>query len=137
MTPAIVRERSKNPAILSEILSTVRRLHRKGKEPTFNAILNELSAKRVLKFHRTLRKYLDLLVSARLLAVKREKIIQRNIREKQVYLMVSDQPIVEAGEKALLLHGLNWDVPSPVSVSAKTDLKGLALATVSGCIAYA
>lgn len=139
MTSEIVRERSKNPAILSEILSTVRRLHRKGKEPTFNAILNELSAKRVLKFHRTLRKYLDLLVSARLLAVKREKTIQRNIREKQVYLMVSghNQPIVEAGEKALLLHGLNWDVPSPVSVSAKTDLKGLALATVSGCIAYA
>lgn len=129
----------KNAQILSEIVQTVRKLESEGKEPTFNAILYELSARRILEFHRTLRSYLDLLIFAKLLTVKYERTAQPNIREKQIYHIVShrDQPIVEAGEKALLLHGLNWDIPSPMSLSAKTDLQGLSLATVSGNKVYA
>src|SRR5579862_5962696 len=134
-----VRERPKNPMILSEILQAIRKLENKGKQPTFNTLLYELSAKRVLEFHRTLRKYLDLLIAAKLLSVKNERTAQQNIHEKQVYHTIPehDQPIIEAGEKALLLHGLNWDVSSPMSLSVKTDLQGLALATISGSIVYA
>lgn len=138
MTPAITRdERAKNPAILSAILQTVRRLGNEGKEPTFNTILQELSAGRILEFHRSLRKYLDLMVYAKLLTVRHERTTQPNIREKQVYHIAAHRPIVEAGEKALLFHGLNWDLPSPMSVSARTDLQGLALATISDHIIYA
>jgi len=139
MTLETARERPKNPTILSEILQTVRNLEDEGKEPTFNTILLELSAKRVLKFHRTLRKYLDLLIFAKLLIIKYERTAQPNIREKQVYHTVPghNQPIMEAGEKALLLHGLNWDIPSPMSLSVKTDLQGLALATISRSKLYA
>lgn len=133
------RERPKNPAILSEIMQTVRKLEGQSRKPTFNTILADLSAKRVLGFHRTLRKYLDLLLFSGLLSVKYERTAQPNIREKQVYHTVRghDKPIVEAGEKALLLHGLNWDVPSPMSVVVKIDLKGLALAKVFESKVYA
>ena len=129
----------KNPTILSEILRIVRKLENEVKEPTFNTILYELSSKGILEFHRTLRKYLDLLVFAKLLDVKYEETVQPNIRKKQVYHTVPehDQPIIEAGEEALLLHGLNWDISSPMSVSVKTDLRGLALATISGDKVYA
>lgn len=131
--------RPKNPAILSEILQIVRKLENEKKEPTFNTILHELSSSGILEFHRTLRNYLDLLVIARLLSVKHEETVQQNIRKKQVYHTVPehDRPIVEAGERALLLHGLNWSIPSPMSVNVTTDLRGLALSTVSGRKVYA
>jgi hypothetical protein len=136
---AATRERAKNPAILSEILDIVKALEAHGREPTFNTILNELSAKGVLFFHRSLRKYLDLLLVAKLLTVREGKTSQPNIRSKQVYHTVSrqNQPIVEAGEDALLLHGLNWDIPSPKSIRVKTDLQALARATLSGNKVYA
>lgn len=139
MTFQTVRERAKNPTLLSEILETVNKLEHEGKEPTFNTILNELATKRVLEFHRTLRKYLDLLIFAKLLTVKFEKTAQPNIRKKQVYHTVSEHagPIVEAGEEAMLFHGLNWEIPSPLSLRAKTDMQGLALATVADNTAYA
>ncbi len=44
---------------------------------------------------------------------------------------------MEAGEKSLLLHGLNWDIPSPLSLKVRADLQALALATISGKIVYA
>lgn len=139
MSFSVSRQRAKNPTVLSQILETVRRLEGEGQEPKFNAILNELSSKRILVFHRTLRKYLDLLVFAKLLTVKHEATAQPNIREKQVYHTISENShaIMEAGEKSLLLHGLNWDIPSPLSLNVKTDLQALALATVSRNVVYA
>ena len=139
MTSEIAHERPKNPAILAEILKSVRRLEDEGRQATFNAILSELSSRSVLKFHRTLRKYLDLLIFAKLLVVGYEKTVQPNIREKQLYRVVRDhdQATVEAGEKALLLHGLNWDVPSPTSLTIKIDLQGLARGTISSGRVYA
>lgn len=135
----VSRQRAKNPTLLSQILETVRRLEDEGREPKFNTILSELTAKRILAFHRTLRKYLDLLVFAKLLTIKHEAAMQPNIREKQVYHTISEnsRAIMEAGEKSLLLHGLNWDIPSPLSLNFKTDLQALALATVSGNKVYA
>jgi hypothetical protein len=133
------RRRPKNPTILSEILQIVRTLDSQGKEPTFNTILYELSSRGILQFHRALREYLDLLVHAKLLTVTFEETFQPNIRKRQVYRInpLHNQPIIEAGEKALLLHGLNWNVPSPMSVSATTDLRGLALSTISNTKVYA
>jgi hypothetical protein len=131
--------RPMNPTILSEILETVRRLEDRDEAPTFNTILHELSSRGILKFHRTLRNYLDLLTLAELLSVKHEKTLQQNIREKQIYHVVAKhtRAIVEAGEEALLLHGLNWSIPSPLSVRASIDLHGLARSTVSGNKVYA
>ena len=139
LTTLADRERPKNPILLSKVLDTVRDLEQRSIEPSFNHILNQLSTNRILVFHRTLRKYLDLLISSKLLTVKHENTSQPNIRRKQIYHTKSqrNQPIVEAGEIALLLHGLNWDIPSPFSRRIKTDMEGLALARVSGNTAYA
>ena len=137
MVPNATRQYAKNPALLSEIVETVKKLEDHHVEPTFNTILNELSTKGVLAFHRSLRKYLDLLVYAKLLKLKYEKTAQPNIREKQVYHTADNRASIEAGEKALLLHGLNWDIPSPKSLIVKTDLQALALATISQGKVYA
>ena len=130
-------QHAKNPLVLSKTLGIVKALEGQGLEPTFNAILAELSAERVLAFHRSLRKYLDLLVAAKLLSITNEKPRQPNIREKQVYHTKGTEPILEAGEKAFLFHGLNWVVPSPMSLKVKTDLQALARGTLSGKIVYA
>ncbi len=132
-----VRERPKNPLILSQVLETVKELEDKGLEPSFNEILSKLSVGRVLVFHRSLRKYLDLLVAAKLLSLKYEKASQPNIRAKQVYHPADSKASMEAGEKSLLFHGLNWDLPSPRSVIVKMDLQALARAKVSGKKVYA
>jgi hypothetical protein len=129
-------ERPRNPAILSAILLTVKSLESMRKEPTFNTILHELSARRILEFHRSLRRYLDLLVYAKVLTVKSVRTTQPNIHEKQVYHIAARYPIVEAGERSLLFRGLNWNIPSPMSVSARTDLEGLALSTISDHTVY-
>ena len=122
--------------MLSEILRTIKKMENKAIEPTFNTIMNELSTKRILAFHRSLRKYLDLLVFAKLLSVKQEKAVQLNLREKQVYHTKDTQATLEAGEQSLLMHGLNWDLPSPKSVTFKADLQALALGTISGKKVY-
>jgi hypothetical protein len=132
-------ERPKNPVILNEIIDTIRRLERKGEEPTFNSVLRDLAERRVLVFHRTLRKYLDLLLLGKVLKVEHRKTMQPNIRPKQIYHSTAriDEPIIEAGERALLFRGLNWDIPSPISLHVKTDLLALSLSTISGGIVYA
>jgi hypothetical protein len=132
-----LHERPKSPIVLSEILDVIKNLENKGEEPTFNTIMNELSNRRILSFHRSLRKYLDLLVSAKLLTVKHGKTVQPNIREKQIYHTKDSRVTLEAGEKALLFRGLNWDLPAPKSVNFKTDLQALALGTLSENKVYA
>src|ERR1700730_12165142 len=103
----LARERPRNPLLLTEILETIKKLDNKAIEPTFNAILNELANKKILAFHRSLRKYLDLLVFAKLLTVKKEEAAQPNIREKQIYHIKDTKATLEAGEQSLLLQGLN------------------------------
>ena len=136
-SPMLYQSGTSDLELPGEILETVRKLESEGREPTFNTLLTELSDKRIVVFHRSLRKYLDLLVSAKLLTVKYEKPSQPNIREKQIYHLSDNNANMEAGEKALLLHGLNWDIPSPMSLNIKTDLQALALATVSESKVYA
>ena len=121
----------KNTTTLASIVDAVSLLETQHREATFNAILSELSSSGILSFHRTLRKYLDLLVLSKVLTVKFEKNVQPNIRKKQIYRLANDRPLIEAGEKALVFHGLNWDVPSPLSLIAKIDLQALSVATIS------
>ena len=124
---------------MSEVLDTVRLLETQRREPTFNTILEELSSKGALSFHRSLRRYLDVLVLSKLLTVKHQKTVQLNVRPKQVYHTTQNhkRPVIDAGETAFLLHGLNWNILSPRSLNVKIDLQALALARVSGKKVYA
>ncbi|MDH2899781.1 MAG: hypothetical protein PXY39_02305 [archaeon] len=139
MAMQLYRAHAKSPIVISEILLTVRALEHKGKEPTFNGILEGLAEKRILAFHRSFRKYLDLLVLSKVLTVDYQRTAQQNIRQKQVYHTIAkkDEPVIEAGEKALLFHGLNWDIPSPMSLYVKTDMAALSRSGLSEGKVYA
>jgi len=120
--------RNKNPVILEDILNSVRLLRRNGEGPTFNSLLAHLVSRRTISNHRSLRAYLDIALASGLLAVKEAPTEQPNIRPTQIYSLTNDGPYVEAGEKALLFYGLNWNLPSARSLSARTDIEGLARA---------
>ncbi len=116
-------------------MKSVEALRKEGTEPTFNAILVSLSSRNVLSNHSSLRAYLDIMVKSGLLRLQKELVKQPNMRPKQVYSLTGNGPFIEAGEKAMLFHGLNWTVPSRSSIKMKTDIEGLARArTAQGTV---
>jgi len=130
-------KRNKNAAVAKSILKTVEGLRKEGTEPTFNAILDSLSSRNVLSNHRSLRVYLDAMVNSEMLTLQKEPDKQRNVRPKQIYSLKSDGPLVEAGERAMLFHGLNWTIPSKSSIKLKSDIEGLARARIAHGTVYA
>ena len=133
----MTRKRSKNPLVLSEIVLSVEGLISRRREATFNSLAQELKQKKVLAFRKSLREYMDLLLFSGVLGVRFEKTAQPNIRKKQLYSVKQRNPLVEVGVPALIFHGLNWDVPRPKSLKARTDFEGLALSEVVNRTVYA
>ena len=125
------KSRNKNPVVLEEVLNSVRLLSKRGDGPTFNSLLAHLMSKRVISNHRSLRTYLDIALKSGVLTVRQEPTEQPNIRPTQIYSLTNDGPYVEAGEKALLFYGLNWNLPSPRPLRIQTDIEGLARARLS------
>jgi len=130
-------KRNKCPVIAESVLKSVETLKTEGTEPTFNAILAYLRSRSILSNHRSLRAYLDAMISSGMLALQRESAKQPNVRPKQIYSLSNDRPFVEAGEKAMLFHGLNWTIPARSSIKLKTDFEGLARARITRGLAYA
>jgi hypothetical protein len=133
----VENKRDKSVAVAEGVLRSVEALERKGAKPTFNAILEYLSSRKILSNHRSLRAYLDAMVKTGLLRLRDEPVEQPNVRSKQVYSLTETGPIVEAGEEAMVFHGLNWNVPSKSSIKMKTDIQGLARARIARGKAYA
>lgn len=129
-------KRDKSVVVAESVLKSVEALEKAGTKPTFNAILQYLSSRKILSNHRSLRAYLDSMVKTGLLALRDEPVKQPNVRSKQVYSSTENGPIVEAGEKAMVFHGLNWSVPSKSSIKVKTDIQGLARARISRGTVY-
>ncbi len=130
-------KRNKSAVVAESVLKSVEALRNEGTEPTFNAILGYLSSRNILSNHRSLRVYLDAMINSEMLTLKKEPVKQPNVRPKQVYSLKSDGPFVEAGERAMLFHGLNWTVPSKPSIKVKTDIEGLARARIVHGTMYA
>jgi hypothetical protein len=130
-------KRNKSAVVAEGVLKSVETLKKEGTEPTFNAILAYLRSRNVLSNHRSLRAYLDAMISSGMLSLQKEPAKQPNVRLKQVYSLKSDWPFVEAGEKAMLFHGLNWTIPARSSIKLKTDFEGLARARIAQGVAYA
>jgi len=130
-------KRNKSAVIAESVLGSVEALKREGTEPTFNAILAYLRSRSVLSNHRSLRAYLDAMISSGMLTLEKEPAKQPNVRPKQLYSLKNDGPFVEAGERAMLFHGLNWTIPSRSSIKLKTDFDGLARARIAHGVAYA
>jgi hypothetical protein len=123
-------KRNKSAAVAESVLKSVEALRNEGTEPTFNAILAYLSSRNILSNHRSLRVYLDAMINSEMLTLQKEPVKQPNVRPKQIYSLKSGGPFVEAGERAMLFHGLNWTVPSKSSIKLKTDIEGLARARI-------
>jgi hypothetical protein len=123
-------KRNKSAVVAESVLKSIKALRNEGTKPTFNAILGYLSSRSILSNHRSLRVYLDTLVNSEMLTVRKEHGKQSNVRPKQIYSVKGVGPFVEAGERAMLFHGLNWTVPSKSSIKLKTDIDGLARARI-------
>ena len=130
-------KRNKSAVVAESVLKSIEALRNEGTEPTFNAILGYLSSRNILSNHRSLRVYLDAMINSEMLTLQKEPVKQPNVRSKQVYSLKSDGPFVEAGERAMLFHGLNWTVPAKSSIKLKTDIEGLARARLVHGTVYA
>jgi hypothetical protein len=119
-------KRDKSAAVVDSVIRSIQALKKEGVEPTFNNIRSYLSSNNVISNHRSLRLYLDAMVYSGVLSVRKEAVKQPNVRPKQIYSLSHNGPSVEAGERAMLFHGLNWTVPSRSSIKMKTDIEGLA-----------
>jgi hypothetical protein len=130
-------KRNKSVIVAESVLKSVEALRKDGADPTFNAILAYLGSREILSNHRSLRAYLDTMVKSGLLSIRKEPVKQPNVRPRQVYSRTDSGPFIEAGERALLFHGLNWTLPSRSSIKTKTDIEGLARARVAEDTVYA
>jgi hypothetical protein len=94
-----------------------------GGQASFSTILVEAQRRGALAWHRTLRRYLDLLVQGGVIAEKKRDV--GSINPQQLYRITHRKPTVYAGLKILELYGLNWDTPLRSLYPVATDLIGL------------
>ena len=77
----------------------------------------------VFKEHKTLRRYLDLLVNGKVLRMRTRSVGSVNLQ--QLYTVNSRKPEVYVGLAALRRHGLNWEIPETDLRRVMTDFDGL------------
>lgn len=129
-------KRNRSVLVAEGVVKSIQSLKREGTRPTFNAVLAYLKSRGILSNHRSLRVYLDSLAVSGLLNIREETAKKPNIRPKQVYSLTSRGPFIEAGEKALIFHGLNWTIPVKSSIKLKTDLEGVVRGRLDGGTLY-
>ncbi len=94
-----------------------------GSQASFTTILVEAQRRGALAWHRTLRRYLDLLVQGGVLTEKKRDV--GSVNPQQLYSNTQQKPTVYAGLKVLEFYGLNWDTPLESLYPVTTDLVGL------------
>jgi hypothetical protein len=129
--------RNRNALVTRSLIAAVESLERRGAEPTFSEILADLRSSGILSNHRSLRTYLDSLVLSGILKVRKEEARRKNVRPKEIYSLTHGRPHVEAGDGALLFHGLNWTIPVKSSIKLMTDEEGVARARLADGTLYA
>lgn len=98
-------------------------IKRLGAEASFGRILLEANREGVLAWHRTLRRYLDLLVLGQVLEVEKRNV--GSVNPQQLYTVRNKQATVWAGPRVLKEHGLNRDSEDSNMYTVETDLEGL------------
>jgi hypothetical protein len=102
---------------------------------SFRAILRDAALAGVVVEHKTLRRYLDLMLAGNVLTVKTRNV--GSVLPQQVYTAVSSQPQVSVGLAALREYGLNWDVPSASLRTVPTDFEGLVRSKITDSVLIA
>jgi hypothetical protein len=98
-------------------------LHSQDGQASFGTILVEAYRRGTLAWHRTLRRYLDLLVTGGVLDERKRDV--GSVNPQQLYRPTGKKPTVYSGPKILELHGLNWDTPLRGIYPINTDILGL------------
>jgi len=94
-----------------------------GNAASFRNIMREAGRVGVFKEHKTLRRYLDLLVKGKVLRMRTRSV--RSINLQQLYTVNSRKPEVCVGLAVLRRYGLNWEIPETELRRIRTDFDGL------------
>ena len=109
-----------NPKKAEELTRIVEALRRAA---SFRNIMREAARARVIKENKTLRRYLDLLVSGKVLKMRTRDV--GSVNPQQLYTVRSRKPEIWVGLGVLRRHGLNWEVPETELHPISTDFDGL------------
>jgi hypothetical protein len=115
-----------------ELAEIVRRL---GSAASFRTILRDAALAGVLVEHKTLRRYLDLMLAGNLLKVKARNV--GSVLPQQIYSVNSAEPQVRIGLAVLREYGLNWDIPSSSLRTVSTDFEGLVRSKIADSVLIA
>ena len=103
-----------------ELVGAIEKL---GDASSFRNLLKETARKGIIRDNKTLRVYLDLLVSGKVLEVHTRDV--GSVYRQEIYFVKADRPKVWVGLGILQRYGLNWDVPTTDIRSVPTDFEGL------------
>lgn len=106
-----------------------------GAVASFRNVMREAARGRVVKEHRTLRRYLDLLVTGRVLTMRTRDVGSVNLQ--QLYTVSLTRPEIWVGLAVLQRYGLNWEVPETEMRSVSTDFDGLVRSKLANTITMA
>jgi hypothetical protein len=94
-----------------------------GRNASFSRILLECRRRGAAKWHRTLRKYLDLMVLGGVLRKSTRNV--GSVFPMELYAVKSTHARIQVGLSVLIYHGLNWEIEEPDIVSVYSDIAGL------------
>ncbi len=103
-----------------QILHIIKKLKRRA---SFGRILLEARSRGFLAWHRTLRRYLDLLVQAKVLKVTQHDV--GSVHPQQLYTQTSPRAHLWTGPGALTVQGLNWTISDNELYPVVTDLEAM------------
>ena len=94
-----------------------------GDAASFRNIMREAARLGVFKEHKTLRRYLTLLVKGKALRMRTRNVGSVNLQ--QLYTVNSRKPEVRVGLAVLRRYGLNWEISETEMRPVLTDFDGL------------
>jgi hypothetical protein len=94
-----------------------------GPKASFSRILLECRRRGAAKWHRTLRKYLDLMVLGGVLRKSTRDV--GSVFPMELYAVKSTHARIQVGLSVLIHHGLNWEIEEPDVVSVHSDIAAL------------
>jgi hypothetical protein len=90
---------------------------------SFSTILLECRRRGATKWHRTLRKYLDLLVQGEVLRKTTRNV--GSVFPMELYTVKSTRARIQIGLSVLIHYGLNWEIENPDILSVYSDISAL------------
>lgn len=109
-----------NPLRAEQLLKIVEDL---GPKASFRGIWLEARKRGVLSWNRAVRSYLDLLLTAGSLSVKRVR--TRAPHPKEVYRTTGRKPVIFVGLRCLQDYGLSWEAEDSDILPITSDVEGI------------